>query len=520
MRLEKLLPTSARIVEIGASHGDVAEALIKAGYSKYLLAAHNQRQAERLTQRRPDLRPHTAVAPSKQLVRQNNGDLLILHGRWSFASHRSVRHARFVAVKLTIDPLSWLAVLLFGLRCLWMRYSWPRRIDCRGRGRGPYLAVFRTRRPRPHGGVRRFIPHAIGVRGFFERLSAGNCRYAVLRWFDDLPKISAGEDLDLLVDDAELEVVRELLDSGPGIQAVDVYSVSGLPGADFRGMPYFPPYLADELLERVKIHRGLFRVPAAREHFLSLAYHALYHKGAASGLPSNTQGKKLKARADHDYSRILSQLAQQLGLVAPVTLTDLDKYLDSQGWRPPHDMLIRLSRRNKWVRTLLDGSGHARNDLDPLAVFLVRKEALRRGGVERAKQLLVQHGFSIVTTRTFDETSAAMIARSIRGGNWGRGPWPVSGGPPAAAIVVHDPSPLAVSRKYRKKFPFVANARLFCKERIREAFNEGLPEEQHCNVIHSSDNGRETMDYLRIIMPDKIRAISELVHAAAARRAA
>jgi hypothetical protein len=48
----------------------------------------------------------------------------------------------------------------------------------------------------------------------------------------------------------------------------------------------------------------------------------------------------------------------------------------------------------------------------------------------------------------------------------------------------------------------LANARLLCKEPIRDAFNEGHPAERHCNVIHSSDNGREAHDYLRIVAPD------------------
>ncbi len=87
-----------------------------------------------------------------------------------------------------------------------------------------------------------------------------------------------------------------MLDDGPGIQPVDVYSATGLPGADFRAMPYFPPYLADELLDRAVIHRGLCRVPAPREHFLSLAYHALYHKGGDSGIPS-ANDQRLRARA-------------------------------------------------------------------------------------------------------------------------------------------------------------------------------------------------------------------------------
>ena len=97
-----------------------------------------------------------------------------------------------------------------------------------------------------------------------------------------------------------------------------------------------------------------------------------------------------------------------------------------------------------------------------------------------------------------------MIARSVRGGNWGRGPWPISGGPPVAAIVVYDPAPLAVTRKQRRRFPLLANGRLLCKEQIRDAFNEGVPADRHCNVVHSSDNGREALDYLRIVAPDSV----------------
>ena len=96
------------------------------------------------------------------------------------------------------------------------------------------------------------------------------------------------------------------------------------------------------------------------------------------------------------------------------------------------------------------------------------------------------------------------LARSLRGGNWGRGPWSISGGPPVAAIVAYDPSPIAPTRRQKKRFPFIANARLLCKEQLRDAFNEGFSKDQHCNVIHSSDNGREAMDYLRILMPDEV----------------
>lgn len=96
------------------------------------------------------------------------------------------------------------------------------------------------------------------------------------------------------------------------------------------------------------------------------------------------------------------------------------------------------------------------------------------------------------------------VARSIRGGDWGQGHWPILGGPPAALIVAYDTSPLAPTRRQRKRFPFLANAHLLCKDQIRDAFNQGFPPQQHCNVIHPSDNGREALDYLRAMLPEAL----------------
>ncbi len=151
---------------------------------------------------------------------------------------------------------------------------------------------------------------------------------------------------------------------------------------------------------------------------------------------------------------------------------------------------------------------------------MLREQGMRRGGVERASRLIAKYGFQILSTNVFDDRTSSTIARSLRGGNWGRGPWPVSGGPPVAAIVVYDPAPIAPSRREKKRFPFIANARLLCKEQLRDAFNEGFTKEQHCNVIHSSDNGREAMDYLRIIMPEGAGDVLDCLASPSAARAA
>jgi hypothetical protein len=144
----------------------------------------------------------------------------------------------------------------------------------------------------------------------------------------------------------------------------------------------------------------------------------------------------------------------------------------------------------------------------------VRREVLARGGVKRAAKLIAEQGFEIVETITFASERVETIARSLRGGNWGTGPWPKSGGEPVAAIVAHDPAPIRPSRRERRKFPQLANARLLKKDAIRDAFNANRPASDHCNAIHSSDNGREARDYLRIIAPERADEIVARVRSA------
>jgi len=501
MRPTEIWPRSSRIIEVGATDGAIGERLVAAGYRKYLAVTPTNGRGRSIESSSPRLRGRVTTALPINDVQQNNADVLILDS-WaalSVSRIRWIRHAQFVAVRCEPNPLSLIALLLACVQCLFYRLAWPKVINLGRSGSGPWLASFEIRKPRPHNGVRRFIPHTPGIEGVLRRLESAGVRHAVLRWFENLPELPIGEDIDLLVDDVSLDHVRAILEEGPGIQPVDLYSVTGLPGADFRSMPYYPPYLADELLDRAVTLRGLCAVPAPREHFLSLAYHALYHKGTSSGIPVNAAAAAAKPTAGHDYVSILRGLAERLGIQVTMTLEALDAYLDSQGWRPPHDMLIRLSRRNRWVKSLLQRRDANSAADDCVAVFLVREEALRRGGVERAAGLIEKFGFQVTKTLIFDQRSVATLARSLRGGNWGRGPWPVSGGPPVAAIVAHDPAPIAPTRQQKKRFPFLANARLLCKEQLRDAFNEGYSQDQHCNVIHSSDNGREAADYLRII---------------------
>lgn len=67
------------------------------------------------------------------------------------------------------------------------------------------------------------------------------------------------------------------------------------------------------------------------------------------------------------------------------------------------------------------------------------------------------------------------------------------------------------TRRQRKKYPFVVNARTLCKDVIRDEFNRDAPNEQRCNVIHSSDNGREAIEYIEAIYAERAAEILDEV---------
>jgi hypothetical protein len=495
--------------------------------------------------------PHLVIAGSLP-VRHNSAEVLVLSGRarWHALRWRHLRHARWVVLRWECGLAS--LVALAALACHGvlrrLRYRGVHRLTD-GSRQGWYIS-FAVSRPAPRCSARRYVPHALGMAGFLRQLSAAKVRHAVLRWFDALPALPPGEDLDLLVADDNLAQVEALLDAGPGVLPCDLYTVSGLPGTDRDGLPYFPPFLAQEILDTARPHPSGACVPDLKRHFLSLAYHVVYHKGLLSGLPlgdtpsanatntpkttsatpnaqplaasgqqqaaseprptagkpTSTQRAAGPAGVEHDYAARLAQLVDQLGWPLEPTLRSLDALLAEKGWRPPRDMLVRLSRRRPFLRTLLDGD---RQTAAPpgLAVFLLRQAAVDAGACGRLIDLLRHEGFQVLATEPLDAARAHAVSRKLRGGNWGPGPWPANGGLPAVAVVVCDPEPIVPTRRQRKAFPELDNARLLRKQRLREAFNAGRPRWAQCNVVHASDNAREALDYLRWLMPDRVEDI-------------
>jgi hypothetical protein len=360
---------------------------------------------------------------------------------------------------------------------------------------------------RPGARARRYVAKRYSCEEFFRELAARQVRYAVLRWFETLPLVGRGEDVDLLVADDDVAKMDDLFVRLRSGIACDVYSVSGLPGSDFQKMAYYPPHLAAGIVARTRLMKDLYRVPAAQDHLLSLAYHALYHKGYASGLPSSlTPAVPPKKLPDHDYRQVLGDLAAGLSIRVAIDLESLDEYLTQQGWRPPFDMLARLSLRNAWIHDRYFRAGFA---VEPvrrgLAVFLIRERALRPGVAAEIATALEAQGFRILVSAPLAAERQAAVASRLRGGNWGRGPFAFSGGPPAQVIVAWDPMPLPVDRRAKAEYPLLENGRILrAKLELRDLLLRGLAKRQRFNPLHSSDNDIQAWEYVEILLPQQL----------------
>lgn len=201
---------------------------------------------------------------------------------------------------------------------------------------------------RPPATARRYLRKGISVDKFLGRLTAEGVRYAVLRWFETLPAVERNNDIDVLVADADLPFVESLLTPYRTLrpaQKVDLYTAGGLPRTDFGGVPYFPEKLAAPVLERAVLLNGRYKVPSPIDHLDSLAFHAVYHKGEASGLPKD--GATSVSGHGGRIGSTLNRLARDLSRDLELSLEGLNRYLTAEGLQPPAETLERFAAERR-----------------------------------------------------------------------------------------------------------------------------------------------------------------------------
>jgi len=502
VQLTSLLAIDSRILDVGATNPELAQRLAEDDRYRYLglvmpeQLADIRRGADTLASR---FHPLTSTSQ----VLGNSTDLLVLRDPfipylWSIGR---LKHVRYIAVEVHPGPqrAEALIALLTG------------RLSGRSPNKGRFCCgsqtfeVVEVSGPRPVR-ARHHLSPVLGVAGLIDRLQNAGLDYVALRWFEGLPELEPGEDLDLLVSDQDLAKAQAFLAEEPGTIPVDLYSESGLRGADYQDMAYYPPALARATLDGAVTHTSGCRVPAPRDHLHSLAYHAVYHKGLRSGLPSVVVERY--QTPEHDYSAALQDLANKLGVSLPDTLEGLDDYLAREGWQPPRDTLRRLSGSNPWIQKRFLAQESASVDPPEPAVFFVREKASSVLSTEEILAVLRHLGFEVLAVRKLDSAARRRCAAQTRGGNWSQGPFPASGGGPDVAIVAVHYAPQPTKPSLRSRYPNLTNAdTLEAKLRIRDLVIARVEVSGEFNALHSSDNESEAMEYLELAVPEEADAL-------------
>ena len=348
-------------------------------------------------------------------------------------------------------------------------------------------------------GPRRYLRAGMSVEKFFAELNSRGADYAALRWFDDLPKVEKGEDIDLLLADDSMSVLEALTRGTPPFpvtQKLDVYTVSGLPGTNFHAMPYLSRSLAARVIAGTVLLRDKYKVPNAVDHFDSMAFHAVYHKGWASGLPEEVGETPVLAKPDHDYTTVLGALARDNTIDVEVSLRGLDRYFEKNGMRPASDTLERFQEVNPWLAGELDRVRPNIGEMTGVIVYVVREKA--EGWRDDIVAALDAQGFEILKVFSLTQKQRELATAAIRGGNWGRGPFKESGGTPTSVIVAYD---LA----WRQGKDPLMNARAVSAKRVARdlvASHVGSPDA--FNPLHSTDNGWQSLEYLHVFDDPKL----------------
>lgn len=368
------------------------------------------------------------------------------------------------------------------------------------------------------------------IASFLDELNTRDIPYLVLRWFDEVPLTAADEagcteDIDFLIDHTRLQEVAEITSRHPGEIKCDFYSPLGKRATGYKNMPYYPPIMANELLETRVLYNNAFYIPCPDLHFKSLAYHLTYHKALNSGIPSGVDSFPDPPSAKRPYRELLEQLGDSLDLpiAKPYTLTALHNYLQKTSWAMPYDLMVRWPQEKQWMRHLASSEEKTftayTDKLPELIVFLVRADATAEKAIEDATVEHISKHFKILRSVRLDEDTSQRIMRNVRGGNWIEHRHPVLV-PPTLAIICHDDAPLSFEKNdpRRKKYPLITNAKVLYKNDIRNLINKQYPQDRHKRIVlHASDNRMEAQHHLQAVYGDQYPEICETLLADIAR---
>ncbi|MFD0915090.1 hypothetical protein ACFQ14_01590 [Pseudahrensia aquimaris] len=314
-------------------------------------------------------------------------------------------------------------------------------------------------------------------------------KYVLLRSIERVENQTPFKDLDLLVDDQDIESLHETFSKTVSTVAMDVYSVSGVGGHDYKTVPYFVPRFAQDILTTSQQRESGIKAANARMRYLSLGYHVLFHAKSAHLDPQHESLDQHTFKSATTYQDLCDAASEAL-MARPQTISDIEAALKAEGYFPGHDLMAFYARRNPFVKgRYVQADGLKAG----LATFLVRDFAMYPQAVENVRVLLDKR-FEILKEVDLTAEMQKLAVSEIRGGNW-HDKEQNTLALPTHIFVTWDHSVEIPTKRTGRKFPNLDNDRVRAAKQEIRALMPG-PGGQPMRVVHSSDNSTEAMEHL------------------------
>ena len=450
----------------------------------------------------------TVIGASAGEAKNNNASRAILSWFYPIILRRERYFGHLKEVWLPLRFLPILVALICGLRHLMKGGLKINRIEKSDMPTGllKYYIVVTCHSKKSNGTQRDFYPPYWSALDLLTRMDKANIKYLLLRWPLKVLADTPMEHIDILISNEGAPVMREMLAKHVGIKSVDLYTVNGSEVGRRTYVAYFPPVMAEALLStRQPLSKTCGFIPSDSDQFKCLAYHAVFEEWTKSGLQVDVDERNSKNGEFYDE---LKRLRDHSSIACGLSLMELVDYLRAENWLPPMDMIVTKSYRKRWLRDVFDISDNVQADLkNSYFVFILRDVIKGWDELDELREMIENDGFSIMIDRPLSTEERSRVELGSRGGNWSAGPWQSEGGKPYHLMLVSDSCPLEVSRSQKTKTPAVINARILRKGHWRRALNERRAESDRANFIHTSDNNRDTIDYLNLIDPSLIETL-------------
>ena len=359
-------------------------------------------------------------------------------------------------------------------------------------------------------GPRHFLRPGLNPEHFIKALNRRGVRYVLLRWWENFPAIEPGEDMDILLDDSDYHRLYDLLVDYPTQYPCDLYTVSGNGRGHYYGLPYFPTKLSQDLISERILYKDCVYVPSPSLYFASLSYHAIFHKGINSGIEGF---ETVCLNPEHNYVSILKKLFFELEQNSvDINVPFIVHYLQKKQYFPSIDSLTKLiDARPELILFHTALKCDVRGG--ELCVFIIRERTEAQEMTPKIYRLLQNdmrfRCMELVHSFLLNPEQQHKAQFLLRGGKWGKGPYPLSGGAPVRVLVVYDPFPIPLnSQQQQQQYRWFTNQHVLeFKQAARSLINAHHFFTRAYNGIHSSDNEFEAFDYLQTVFPEHIREI-------------